>query len=378
MKNLKINYYFTDFFSGLLLIFLPLYLRSNLGFNELQIGVIYFFGGISAVISSIVNGYIAQKIIKKKRVLNIGLFFTLFGSIILLTSTSFKMIIIGYIFLFYIRSLLYIIGDELTISYVKLYPNFNFGKIRSFGSLGWGSNFLISSLIFIFFPTKIIFLLLIVVCILLINSFYLPTIYEIENHPLKINDILLLFKYKNFMLFLLITSLMWSTVNNMQMFIEFALQDNNGSIFLFAFFNVCILILDIMFMRKSTALLKKFGGKKYFLFFMSVMFLKFLLLAIHPTTIIIYICVFFDPLFFGLMIPFNSLFTKFEIPDSLSTIALTLVTTLSTILVSIMSIVYGAVYHILGYQSVFIIMVLTMGVALIAGLKLNYNKIDNN
>ena len=169
---------------------------------------------------------------------------------------------------------------------------------------------------------------------------------------------------------------MWSSINNMQTYVEYTLVDSGGSLVVFVFLNALIIFIDISIMRSSSAILSKIKGENYMRLYLTLLATKFLIILIYPQPIVIYISVLIDPFLFGLMIPFNALFTKQEIPKSLSTIALMLVVVCSNLLVSILSPFYGYLYQSFGPRTVFGLMFCVTIVAMIISTKINFQKID--
>lgn len=376
MKTLKLHYFLTDFIMGISLIWIPIYCRTFLGFSETQVGTLYLVGGVMSIFGSLINGYIAQKIDDERKVLNYGIISLIFGAIFLAIFKSFIGILLGFICIFYLKNILYIIGDEIALSYLKQQEKKDFGKIRSFGSLGWGANFIINGTLISIYPKLIFVSFLISACVLLINSFYLPHVVPDKEFIYKLSDTKKLWKYKNYILFLLAVSLMWSAANNMQTFIQYNLEDMKGSLQIFAYVNSLVIIFDMGIMRYSTQILEKIGGKAYFFIYMFVIFAKYLVLYMFASPIIIYSAVLFDPVFFGLMIPFTSMFVKSEIPRNLSTIALMIMQVITIFLVAIFAQIDGYIYQSFGSSFVYLIMLITTVIVILIGTKIKFTNLD--
>lgn len=372
MKNLRLHYFLTDFSVGTILIWLPIYCRASIGFTETEIGTLYLIGGIVSIIGSLINGYLAQKISDERKILNFGLISLILGAIVLSSAKTFIVIALGFMLVFYLKNILYVIGDEITISYLQSQGEDDFGKIRSFGSLGWGANFLLNGTLFAVDQRLIFVSLLIASVTLLINSFFLPHVKRSAELKYEFKDTKKLFKYKNYLLFVLATGLMWSAVNNMQAFVQYDLQDLGGSLQIFAYINTSIVLFDMLIMRYSSQILEKIGSRNYFFLYMTILFTKYLILLSFDSPMMIYAAVLFDPFFFGMMIPFSSLFIKNEIPRNLSTIALMLMHVFDVLLVSIFAQIDGIIYHFFGGDMVYTIMITTTIIVIFLGTKIKF------
>lgn len=375
MKNFKIHYILSDYTIGLIFLFLPLYLKQELNFNHFQIGLLYMSGGLITLISSFSNSIIANIIKSSKKVLiytNLSLFI---GSIVLYNATNYQEVLIAYLFIFVIRNLLYILGDDITISYTQENETADYGKIRSYGSLGWGLNFLINIILFSINPKLLIIALLIVSLGLMLNSLLLPNL-KSEIKRVSKKNVKELFLYKNYWIFLIVTVLMYSILNNMQMYIEFTIMETNGNLNIYALLNILIIAIDMMIIYNSRKILKKLQGKKYLTLYLTLIFLKFFFLTIFPHYKTVYLLTIVDPLIFGLSIPFVSLFVKTEVSQVIGGIALMILVESNTIMTSIMSGIYGYLSNSYGLRYVYLIMWLLITIALIVSKKINFEKIN--
>lgn len=376
MNRLRLHYFLTDYYTGLIIVFLPLLFRNILMLDEFQIGKLYLFGSIIAMLSSLINGYIAQKVKKEKYVLSILISSTIILLILgSLTSGAFSLIIVMF-GLFLIRNVSYIIGDEIAITYCNMTYNADFGKVRSFGSLGWGLNFLLNGIILIFYSKLLFFIILLVTAILLINSLFLPNLQH-DKEIIKIKDIKEILDYRNFLFFALIIILMWGVLNNMNMYIEYAISDINGSLLLFYIFNAVVLLLDFIIMNNSTKLIKRLKAKKYFLLVVLFMIIKLILITALFNNFIAIFTILFDPLFFGLFVPFIGVFIKAEMPKHLSTVSLSIIPAFQNISVGVLSMVFGYIYMDYSYTFVFLSMLVIFVIIISLATKVNFQKLDN-
>lgn len=360
MNWYRIYYMMVDFNVGILLVYLPVFLRSNLQFSELQIGQLYLWAGIVSIIGSIVNGYIAQKIKDERRVVQVGSIFMILSIVALYFYHSFYFTLCIFTFLFFMRTTIYVIGDELIINYLQAHPNLkiDFGKIRSFGSLGWGLNFFLNGLIMSFAPQFLIVSWFIAACLLLLASFKMPLALVEHNVEAfcfkKFKDLL---KNRNFMIFIICNGLFWGTINNMQTYSQFMVQDLGGTLGIYGLMNSVILIIDFLVMNQSPKVNYRLGNKKYYRLVTYLLLTKYILIMLAFNPILIYISVLIDPFFFGLMVPFTSKYIKKIISADISTIALSMEKVFAQLSAAFGSILFGYIYTLYGGNFVFAIMV---------------------
>lgn len=376
MKHHKLQYYLIDFLVGTILIWIPIFLKVKLEYNSIEIGILLTISGITGIIFTFILANIAQKILDQRKIFRYGIFTCIIPIFLIMLSDNFYMIMIILILINIMRYILYIITDDITINYVNQNKDIEFGKIRSYGSLGWGSNFLINYILFTINPYLIFITIFIVSLGLFYNSFKLPISNEEKKH-FKIKDGLKLLKYKNYVLFCFIIALMWSIINNATTMIEYSVIDLNGSLAIFVILSVLGTVFDMIFMNLlSSKILKKLNGRKYFLLFIALFLIKFSLLSLFLSPQIIYFTLLIDPIFFALMIPFLSVFIKNEINVNLSVIALMSATLLNAFMQAIFAYVYGFVYEVAGAKMVFKIMLVMILIIIVLITKVNFQKID--
>lgn len=376
MKHHKLQYYLIDFLVGTILIWIPIFLKVKLEYNSIEIGILLTISGITGIVFTFVLANIAQKILDQRKIFRYGIFTCIIPIFLIMLSNNFYMIMIILILINIMRYILYIITDDITINYVNQNKDIEFGKIRSYGSLGWGSNFLINYILFTINPYFIFITIFIVSLGLFYNSFKLPISNEEKKH-FKIKDGLKLLEYKNYVLFCFIIALMWSIINNATTMIEYSVIDLNGSLAIFVILSVLGTVFDMIFMNLlSSKILKKLNGRKYFLLFIGLFLIKFSLLSLFLSPQIIYFTLLIDPIFFALMIPFLSVFIKNEINVNLSVIALMSATLLNAFMQAIFAYVYGFVYEVAGAKMVFKIMLVMILIIIVLITKVNFQKID--
>lgn len=167
-------------------------------------------------------------------------------------------------------------------------------------------------------------------------------------------------------------ALIWGSVNNFQIFIQFHLLDLGGSILIFSIINTFVLGIDFWIMHNAYKIRKKLGNKKYLFVVLIVMLLKYLVLIIFVNTYSIYITVIIDPIFFGLLIPSTSVIIKELVNNDESTLALSMHSSLNLLTVAFFSIIYGIFYYQFGSIVVFGLMVINLILACIIINKISF------
>lgn len=363
MKWYKLYYMMVDFNIGIMLVYLPIFLRGYFGFSELQIGQLYLWAGLVSIIGSLVNGYIAQKIADERKVIQVGSMLMILSIILLYFYHTFTLTLIIFTLLFFMRTTIYVIGDELIINYLTTnsHLGIDFGKIRSFGSVGWGLNFLINGLIISFAPKLLVISWLLGACLLLVSTFKMPLVKVTHTvEKFDANKLKSLLTNRNFMLFIICNSLFWGTINNMQTYSQFLVEDLGGMLGIYGIMNSLIIIIDFIVMNKSPKINNKLGNKKYYRLISVLLLAKYVLIMVAFKPLLIYISVLIDPFFFGLMIPFSSKYIKTIIDRNSSTVALSLEKVLSQLFAAFGSILFGYIYTLYGGAHVFAIMVLAV------------------
>lgn len=383
MNSLRIHYFLTDFISGIILICLPIYFKVAVQLSAFEVGIIYLVGGIISVICALISSIIAQKIKIKKRILNLGLIFMISGIIyfnillIITGSITFNQALIGSSLIFSMRSLLHILGDELTITYTKINKKANYGKIRSFGSLGWGANFLIMGIVLIFLTKWFMTIFLLSGLFIWFNSFYLPTNQTKEQLEFKFQDLKKILRMPNFLVYLVINTLLLSVLNNMNIFVEYTIIDNGDNLSWYYILSIIFITVDMLTVHYSSTILKKLKPRKYLLTFILLLNLKLIILILFAKTILLYIVILLDAIIWGLFIPFTSSFINSETSSNLLTILFMLAYSCALIFTSIFSPIFGYLYDKLGSSATFISMFILISIALILAQKLNLKNIKN-
>lgn len=345
------------------MVYLPVLLREYTTLGESQIGMYFFIGGLVAIAGALLSGLVAHRIEDETNVLRYGSISVTLGILCLIFSENVMFIYLSVFLLFFQRSTMYALGDEISINYLKN-KNADFGKIRSFGSIGWGCNFLINGILVVYAPKLMLLEWFMVSIVFIFLAFKLPKS-KVVKHKNDAN-LLSIFRVRNYVLFLLASGLMWGCINNVQTYAQFLVQDLGGNIALYGSISALAAILDFFVMQKSSSVLEKLGTYKYSLLLCLILLVKFIIITCSNNPALIYFSILFDPFFFGLIIPFSSQFVKKMVAESTSAMAITIVTTVNLFFGSILSLVFGYVYEFISPTFVFGIMsVLALGAMLI-------------
>ncbi len=369
MNWYRLYYMMVDYNVGIIFVYLPVFMRNFFGFNEIQIGKLYLWAGIVAIIGSIISGLIAQKINDERKVVQVGSLMMLLSIGLLYFNHQFSFVFFIFIFLFFMRSAIYVIGDELIINYLNAHQELkiDYGKIRSFGSLGWGMNFLINGLIISYCPKLLVVSWTTGVILLIFATFKMPKakVVHATTEKFEVRKVKSLFTKRNYIIFIIVNSLLWGTINNMQSYSQFMVEDLGGTLTIYGLMNSIILILDFLVMNNSPKVNRKLGDKKYYRLVAILLLIKYILIALAHDPTLIYISVLIDPFFFGLIVPFGSKYIKSEISTELSTVALSLEKIFAQSFAAIGSVIFGYLYAYQGGGVVFGIMALIVIVNLV-------------
>jgi PPP family 3-phenylpropionic acid transporter len=374
MKYFKMMFFFLDFNIGILLVYLPVLLRNTRSLTEAQVGTLFMIAGVVAIFGGILSGLIAQKTNDIRKVLRFGTILMTFGIIMLLYVDTYYAIMFSFLFIFFARSTLYFLSDELTINYINSGHPYDFGKVRSFGAAGWATNFFINGLIITYAPQFFIPIWMVAITMLIYTTFRLPKPEKIEQKELKFSDIKRIFKIRDVVLFMIVSGLVWGTITNVQTYAQYFVQDLGGSLTIYAMINGIVGILDFIFMQNSSKIRNKVGERLYILGLLTLILIKYVIIAFALDPIYLYMQVFIDPVFFGLFIPFSSVFIKRHIDQSMSAIALTLITSINLALASILSLVFGYMYEFVSPRSVFLIMAFVVFLAILFASRIKFMK----
>lgn len=374
MKYFKMLFFFLDFNIGILLVYLPVLLRNMRSLTEAQVGTLFMVAGLVAIFGGIISGYVAQKTGDIRKVLRFGTILMTSGIIMLLYVDTYYAIMFSFLFIFFARSTLYFLADELTINYINSGHPYDFGKIRSFGSVGWATNFFINGLIITYVPKLFIPIWLFAIAMLIYTTFKLPKPLVSDHKQFKMNDIKKIFKIKDVVLFMIVSGLLWGTITNVQTYAQYFVQDLGGSLTIYAMINGVVGILDFIFMQNSSRIRNKVGERFYILGLLSLILIKYVIIAFALDPIYLYMQIFIDPVFFGLFIPFSSMFIKRHIDQSMSAIALTVITSINLATAAILSIIFGYMYEFISPRSVFLVMAFIVFIAILFASRIKFMK----
>mgnify|MGYP000495023064 FL=1 len=190
MLNFKLFYFFVDYNIGIMIVYLPVLLRNLHGIEEATIGSLFLLAGLVSIVGALTSGYIGQNIKDERKILQLGVLGLLIGALLVVSTSNLLIIALSFVFIFFVRSALYTIGDELAITHIHNSKGGDFGKVRSFGSIGWALNFFISGVLISGYPTLFIINWVVAIMFLLITTFRIPKII-VEEHTgdFKISDV---------------------------------------------------------------------------------------------------------------------------------------------------------------------------------------------
>lgn len=367
-------YFLVDFNIGTLLVYIPVYLLNVSLLSPLSIGELYLFGGIITIAGSILMSLLAHRVEDERVVLKSGVVIMVLGIIVMIYAKSLMMLYLAFLLIFIMRSALYIIGDDVAINYTNQFPQYKFSKLRSFGSIGWGMNFVINGLI-MQYNSKLLFVLWLVTSLLLLVAVIkLPKPKERVKEVSKMDYSIFskLFANKNYIYFIFANGLIWGVVNNMQQYNQFYLQDLGGSLAIYGIISGSVIIVDFLMMNNSNTFNNFLGDKKYYNFVNIILLSKFILILLTKNANLIYISLLLDPIYFGLCIPFISQFIKKEVGNEVSVVGIALATVFSQGLGSLFAIIFAYVYENLGGHYLFVVFAAIVAFAIIISQRIKF------
>lgn len=210
MRNKYIIYaswYFFMFFA--IGAFLPLFSQflNFRSFTGLELGLTFSLGSLATIIMQPIWGYISDKFKNPKQII----FFITLAACIAAFMISINTKII-FIIIFYIMFQAFFSGIGPLSDSIVLGSSFEFGKIRLWGAIGFAVGVQVAGLLAEVFGLRVIFLILILSYLITILILKKVEVVKLEEHSVNKNDILLLFKNLDFVIFLIAAFMISGTI----------------------------------------------------------------------------------------------------------------------------------------------------------------------
>lgn len=183
-KRLSIMYLIQFFAWGTIAPVMSLYMKQDLGFDGIQIGIVLSTGSIAVFFSPLVSSIIADRYVSSKTLLilcNIAA-----GSLLYLLTrqTNFIFFLIIYLFYMILNQPLSGLLNALTFHSLKNAKT-DFGKMRVWGTIGWAAAGWLFGIIGLVFGKSPLSLLLIIGVI----TFFIQSIYSLTlPRPVRVQD----------------------------------------------------------------------------------------------------------------------------------------------------------------------------------------------
>ncbi len=189
---------------------MPLYLKE-LGLSTEQVGFQLAMGAVIAVIGQPFFGYVSDKLQSTKKVLISVMIISLFISFFYFTAKSFVSLLILFIVLNFFKSSTGPLMENITITFSQK-NNKNYGSIRLWGDVGVGSAAVILGVLIGVFGIEylgVMYALILVAAIIV--SFFLRDGRQKSATPISLYSVLKLLKNKEYLWFLLLSLILFTT-----------------------------------------------------------------------------------------------------------------------------------------------------------------------
>lgn len=282
-------YYFVLYFGiGIFGSYLTLFFLKHTPLTETQITLVLSFKPFINILSANFFAYVSDRFNKHKLMLFFGFITTIITSFILLylsVSQDIRIIIFAYFLLSFFISYPPELSDNFALEYGNIH-NLPFGRIRLFGSLGYAIAGFIGGRLTGYYGLTIIFyaygLSLLVPALMV---FKLPNISTKEDTKPKAEKIYQrLFQIKEFRYILVLSFLMFGSINAMSTFFSIYIQ-NYAKLDL-AFLGLTMFITasaEIPMMFMSDRLINKYGAYKILSMASFLTFIRFMVYFFLPS-----------------------------------------------------------------------------------------------
>jgi oligosaccharide:H+ symporter len=207
--------------------FIPLYFKE-IGLSGQEIGWLLAIGPIAGIISQPIWGFFSDKFKSIKITLIICISGAFFISLALLKVSNFPALMIFLFLFFFFYSAITPLGDSLANQTSKI-EKIPFGKIRMWGSLGFGlSAMIIGYILTITGIDKVLIPLLVALFITFAISFFLKDV-NTSNRPVSAVDAVKIGVNPQFMTFVILIMLISITHRTNDFFLGFYLKELGGS-----------------------------------------------------------------------------------------------------------------------------------------------------
>lgn len=388
--NKRSNFVFSGFYffyfaaHCCIISYLNVYLEKYLHFTGTQLGAFSGISILSSVILIPVWGMIGDRTRKYKLLLISFLVSLIIVSFLLSRQTLFAGALFFGILIEISRCGVVPMGDTQAMDYcVK--QNGNYGKFRSFGSIGW----VISGVILGWLASRYgldtmlfpIYIILIAGCLLMVLNF--PKMSPVsaessEQKKIQKGSIVRLFRNKNYVFLMIITMATGVIADGITSYIGnhlvFTMAASESYISLNTVFCVIPEIIYVMFF--TSRILPKLGFKKAYLLSGFALVIRFAIYSLAPTPGIFLIGSLLHCFTVGCTTAANLAYMRRIVPEEIYGTAVTLMFSAITLGKAIYGYLYGWIYEAFGSRYIFVLMFVIVLLATIAELRTNYLDVE--
>lgn len=333
LRQARLYYVFTDFFNSILLVFLPLFIKLFYKYSDDTFGTILLVAGFFAI-GGIVLGHFMVKLLKNEKYVLMIEFILMALAIMLLYFNVNVIVVGGAVGLCYLnRMAMYTIGDNLMVEIAKQ-KQLAFGKLRSFGSIGWGLSFFLNGFLIVNFPRIFLLVWLVLVMIAIINMAFLPKLNReaVTSGNIKYRE---LFKYKNVLKYLVLSTIIYVLLYSVPPFINLRILELKGRIEIYSLITAFFVILEFVMIYFANEYRKRVHDKYYLMTIGGFLTLKMFLIYSAASAVLIYLTALFDPIIFGLILSFNAAYLKQSSAVALNGLTLNIFGVLSLLFIAL-------------------------------------------
>lgn len=356
-NRMKVIYFILFGALGALFPFLTPYLRNELNLTGQQIGLILSVGPLISILFVPLFGLFSDKVNKPKTVL---ICVTLLLAIIILG--------LSYAKAFFIVFIIVIINDLTKSSLFPLLTNYVlsvpkeygviFSKIRNKGSIGYAIFAFIMGYLITFtgMPKLFMYVFVILMIISAILLWPLPEGHIEEDqteHDFK-KEVKIALKNKNFIVVLLISSFIMALGDTIHPFVSLGMSDLGASSLQIGLTFLFMAGPEYLVFPLTERIYKQVGYFNLFLFVILMAIIRFIVYALTGSIVVFTIFSTIHAITFAIS---NTLFVKFindNLSNKISTSAISISSSIRMGTVSIVTLISGTVYDILGIQYVYL------------------------
>jgi len=311
-------FFFSYFGLGALLPLLSVYLEG-MGFTGVQIGSVFSIQSIMAIIAPPMWGLISDRFNNHKQLLLITFIASLIMSIFMPFVTTFVLFSLIYAVFIFFQTASAPLSDSLA-----LHSPIPFGDIRKWGAYGFAIAALATGYITKVLDMSFIFIVFSASCIAaILYSSKLDVKVKVQNHNLK-NELKLLIKNKQFIIFLVYSFLVGNTLISHSIFFGLYYESLGGGTGLIGLAFFLFAMSEAPFMQLSNKLINKYGVYNVLIFSTTVGIIRWFFYFTRPSIFLILLLFPLQGMFFGTFLSATAHYIKTTVNPSVRSTAVTI------------------------------------------------------